>query len=158
MMDTCEVQILAPHLNPFFSRPIKIKEVDVRWITEDFKQYIEVRPQTDTKQHLAGDECWCKPLIDRDNGRPIIIHKERDMDDSTAVRELTFGERAVGLTFNPSNKLEVQSIKEQFASLLDNLNEQRNATEDGEVKRMLSVAITEAQTAQMWAVKAVTWN
>ena len=27
-----------------------------------------------------------------------------------------------------------------------------------EVSRMLSVAITDAQTAQMWAVKAVTWQ
>jgi hypothetical protein len=74
------------------------------------------------------------------------------------ARELTFGEKAVGLTFNPGGSVEVQSIKEQYASLIDNLNDQRNAAEDGEVKRMLSVAITEAQTSQMWAVKAVTWS
>ena len=29
---------------------------------------------------------------------------------------------------------------------------------DPEVKRMISVAITELQTSQMWAVKAVTWD
>ena len=28
----------------------------------------------------------------------------------------------------------------------------------GEVKRLCSVAITEAQGAQMWAVKAITWK
>lgn len=81
------------------------------------------------------------------------------MDDQAQnSRELTFGEKAVGLTFNPSNIEAVQQIKEKFAAVIDNLNDFRNATEDGEVKRMLSVAITEAQTAQMWAVKAVTWS
>jgi hypothetical protein len=29
---------------------------------------------------------------------------------------------------------------------------------DPEIKRMYSIAITEAQTAQMWAVKAATWR
>lgn len=38
------------------------------------------------------------------------------------------------------------------------MNYLRQLTEDPEVKRMASVAITEAQTAQMWAVKAITWR
>jgi hypothetical protein len=75
-----------------------------------------------------------------------------------AERELSFGEKAVGLTFNPSGNEAVQAIKEQFATVIDTLNDQREEAMDGEVKRMLSVAITEAQTAQMWAVKAVTWG
>ena len=74
------------------------------------------------------------------------------------TRELTFGERAVGITFNPANNVPVQQIKERAAALIDTLNDYRNATEDGEVKRMLSVAITETQTGQMWGVKAVTWQ
>jgi hypothetical protein len=73
-------------------------------------------------------------------------------------RELTFGEKAVGLTFNPSSNADVQAIKEEFAATIDHLNNLRSETEDGEVRRMLSVAITECQTAQMWAVKAVTWS
>lgn len=79
-------------------------------------------------------------------------------DQDTVQREMTFGEKAVGLTFNPSNDEAVQQIKERSAALIDTLNDYRNATEDGEVKRMISVAITEAQTAQMWGVKGVTWN
>jgi len=75
----------------------------------------------------------------------------------TPQRELTFGERAVGLNFNPSGNVPVQQIKEKAADLIDCLNDYRNATEDGEIKRQLSIAITDAQTAQMWAVKAVTW-
>src|SRR5258707_15675330 len=80
--------------------------------------------------------------------------RENIMNDQS----LTFGEKAVGLSFNPSNDETVQQLKERAAAFIDTCNDYRNASDDGEVKRMLSVAITEAQTAQMWAVKAVTWN
>lgn len=73
-------------------------------------------------------------------------------------REMTFGEKAVGLTFNPSNDPTVQMIKEEYAKIIDMLNTARGLTTDGEKKRLYSVAITEAQTAQMWAVKAITWS
>lgn len=73
-------------------------------------------------------------------------------------RELTFGERAVGLTFNPSQDPAVYSCKAGFAAVIDQMNDLRNASENADVKRMASVAITEAQTAQMWAVKAITWR
>lgn len=71
-------------------------------------------------------------------------------------RELTYGEKAVGLTFNPSQDPQVKEIKELYASLIDLLNDSRNTTENPESKRLYSIAITEAQSAQMWAVKAVT--
>ena len=73
-------------------------------------------------------------------------------------RAPTFGEKAVGLSFNPSGDMDVHRIKEQFAAVIDTMNNMRNANESGESKRMFSVAITEAQTAQMWAVKAVTYR
>ncbi len=69
----------------------------------------------------------------------------------------TFGEKAVGLTFNPSGDQEVYKCKRMFAALIDQLNNLRHETNDPEVKRLASVAITEAQSAQMWAVKALTW-
>lgn len=71
---------------------------------------------------------------------------------------LTFGERAVGLTFNPSGDAEVLAFKREFASIIDRLDALRTTSSDPDVKRMASVAITEAQTSQMWAVKAVTWR
>ena len=71
---------------------------------------------------------------------------------------LTFGERACGVSFNPGGDAAVAIIKEQFAEGVDTLNNYRTSSNDPEVKRMLSVAITEAQTAQMWSVKAVTWK
>jgi hypothetical protein len=74
------------------------------------------------------------------------------------TREMTFGEKAVGLTFNPSNNAEVDACKREFAAAIDRINALRNATDNAEIKRMASVAITEAQAAQMWAVKAITWQ
>lgn len=77
---------------------------------------------------------------------------------SEATRELTFGEKAVGLTFNPGGHEKVNAIKQKQAEYIDLLAQYRDETTNGEVKRQLSVAITEAQTSQMWAVKAVTWQ
>ena len=74
------------------------------------------------------------------------------------TREMTFGEKAVGLTFNPSNDDAVHACKAEFAAVIDRMNDLRNSTDNAEMKRMASVAITEAQTAQMWAVKAITWK
>lgn len=72
--------------------------------------------------------------------------------------ELTYGQKAVGLTFNPAGDPEVKKIKETAAAAIDQLQDLRTKTESSEVKRMCSVAITEFQTAQMWAVKALTWK
>jgi hypothetical protein len=76
------------------------------------------------------------------------------MDD----QDLTFGEKAVGFTFNPSGDENVNKCKQIFAKIIDNMHNLRESTQDSEVQRLCSVAITEAQTAQMWAVKAITWK
>lgn len=74
------------------------------------------------------------------------------------MAEQTFGERAVGLSFNPSGDDAVHLLKGAAASFIDLCHEAREMATDAEIKRMYSVAITEAQTAQMWAVKAATWR
>jgi hypothetical protein len=71
---------------------------------------------------------------------------------------LTPGQRACGVSFNPGGDPRVDRIKREFATCVDTLLNLRDSLHDGEVQRMLSIAITEAQTAQMWAVKAVTWR
>jgi hypothetical protein len=71
---------------------------------------------------------------------------------------LTFGQKAVGLTFNPSGDPSVANCKGEFAAVIDRMNDLRTTTTDPEVLRMASIAITEAQGAQMWAVKALTWK
>lgn len=70
----------------------------------------------------------------------------------------TYGEKAVGLTFNPSSNPTVITLKKNLVDFIDQCNSNRASATDPEVKRMYSVAITEAQTAQMWAVKASTWS
>ena len=75
------------------------------------------------------------------------------------TRPMTYGEKAVGLTFNPSNDDAVAQCKAEFAKVIDRMNELRQAVNTNpEITRMCSIAITEAQTAQMWAVKAITWK
>lgn len=74
------------------------------------------------------------------------------------MNDLTFGQKAVGLTFNPSGDDAVTNAKQAFANAIDQLNDIRNTTNSSEVKRMCSIAITDAQSAQMWAVKAITWK
>lgn len=76
---------------------------------------------------------------------------------SEEARTLNFGELAVGLTFNPSGDEKVQKLKELYAEIINLLNDDRADNRD-ERARLASVAITEAQTAQMWAVKAITFN
>jgi len=73
-------------------------------------------------------------------------------------QEMTYGQKACGVSFNPDGNPAVTMIKENFAALVDMLNTNREMNSNSEVKRMLSIAITEAQTAQMWAVKAITWK
>lgn len=70
----------------------------------------------------------------------------------------TFGEKAVGLSFNPSNDDAVAKCKQEFAAIIDRMNDLRMSVTSFEIARMASLAITQAQTAQMWAVKALTWK
>ena len=78
------------------------------------------------------------------------------MDDQ---RELTFGEKAVGLSFNPSGDPAVNNVKHGFAHLIDLMNDFRSleSTQQG-AKRHASTAITQMEDAQMRAVKALTWK
>ena len=73
-------------------------------------------------------------------------------------RAFSFGEKSVGLTFNPSGDANVNQIKSLYAQIIDICNNLRNGDSTPEKSRLLSVAITEAQGAQMWAVKGITWK
>jgi len=70
----------------------------------------------------------------------------------------TYGQKAVGLNFNPSGDEAVSRCKQIFADAIDQLQELRENSTSGETARLASIAITEAQGAQMWAVKALTWR
>lgn len=72
-------------------------------------------------------------------------------------KELTFGQKAVGVNFNPGGDPKVIAIKQLYADIIDHLKE-LDTPDRNQKNRLISIAITEAQGAQMWAVKAVTWK
>jgi hypothetical protein len=76
---------------------------------------------------------------------------------------MTYGEQAVGLSFNPSGDEDVKMIKKLYATIIDFCHSARRGEGScdevsPEKARLFSIAITEAQGAQMWAVKAITWR
>lgn len=73
---------------------------------------------------------------------------------------LTYGQRAVGLSFNPSNDTTVQHLKELFAQVIDTITALPvGATQVvGGRAALMEEAVRQAQTAQMWAVKVATWK
>lgn len=81
------------------------------------------------------------------------------------VREPSYWEKAVWLSFNPSGDESVQKIKELYAQIIDIMDNVRTSQKPDPIQwwspeaiRLASVAITKAQTAQMRAVKALTWR
>lgn len=70
-------------------------------------------------------------------------------------RRMTEGEWRVGVNFNPSAHPGVESIKRRVAELIDDMN---NIATDREHPgaRAAALAMTEFESAAMWAVKAVT--
>lgn len=86
-------------------------------------------------------------------------------------KELSFGQRMVGLNFNPSGDDEVTKCKQLFADAID--QQHRIVMEEtgtvlqpngvmhdfiSERGKTALYAIHEVQTAQMWAVKSLTWK
>ena len=73
-------------------------------------------------------------------------------------RELTFGEKLVGLTFNPSGDSKVQQVKELCAKLTDILYD--DIPEDNErtflQDQLFNKAIFDILDAQMTSVKLLT--
>lgn len=86
-----------------------------------------------------------------------------DMADETNTK-LTYGGKAVGLSFNPSNNVEVDDIKKASANFIDTVcgpsGEKLDFGQgkDNEAASMRKLAMRSAQEAQMWAVKAATWT
>ena len=52
----------------------------------------------------------------------------------------------------------VRAAKAAFDNTIQYLKALRDSQHDAEIQRMFSVSITNAETAYMWAVKAITWR
>lgn len=87
--------------------------------------------------------------------------------ENQTERELTFGEKAVGLTFNPSGDEKVNKAKQLMADALDLLKEAEaekaklsvgNAMASWEANVFRTNAFNKIVDAQMSLVKYITWN
>lgn len=83
--------------------------------------------------------------------------------EQDANATLTFGGKAVGMTFNPSGDERVAKIKALYANIIDELAgpNGENLGGNGDTSlggRFLGRAINDAVAAQMWAVKAITFR
>ena len=83
-----------------------------------------------------------------------------ETNQGTSTRQMTAGEIAVGLTFNPSGDERVNKIKTLMAEVFD-IVEQSVPADDGTLetarkRKMRDNALGEIITAQMWAVKVIT--
>lgn len=87
-----------------------------------------------------------------------------------AQRALTYGEKAVGLTFNPSANPDVDKVKALCAQVIDvcksivDVEPTYGAEGDTSMRvysergQLALEAIRQMQTAQMWVVKAITYH
>jgi len=74
-------------------------------------------------------------------------------------RELTFGEYAVGLNFNPSGNEKVARVKELYAEIIDLIEREKDGSNYSSMKRSLkNTAIQQAILSQMSTVKLITWK
>jgi hypothetical protein len=87
--------------------------------------------------------------------------------ENNTERELTFGEKAVGLTFNPSGDEKVNKAKRLMAEALDLLKESEaekakssvgNAIASWESNVFRTNAFNKIVDAQMSLVKYITWK
>lgn len=74
--------------------------------------------------------------------------------------EKTIGENRIRVEFNPNKDEIVSFLKQEFAELINKLEDQRNAVPmretNPEKQRLISIAQTAIEEAAMWAVKSVT--
>ena len=71
--------------------------------------------------------------------------------------KLTFGQKLVGISFNPAGDEKVNKAKQLCADLADLLNDENNSKESSQFsQRLFSHAIGEILNAQMNVVKVLT--
>lgn len=77
-------------------------------------------------------------------------------ENRMVIDSQSIGVKRVGVTFNPSGDDRVDSIKVKAAMLINEINDLSLESENGEAKRCFAVAMTDIESAAMWAVKGIT--
>lgn len=73
------------------------------------------------------------------------------MEERETTREITFGEKRVQRSFNPSANKDVETIKQSFANIIDALESIKNDKN----KREIELAEQYAETACMYSIKSL---
>ena len=76
---------------------------------------------------------------------------------NTEIQEQTIGEKRVRTSFNVSNDNFVHRIKNETASLINQIDSLKDSSEPEKI-RLISLAQTAYEEAAMWAVKAATFK
>lgn len=97
-------------------------------------------------------------VLDSFEMKESSIEEIKKDDQLKSARPLTEGEKAVGYNFNPSLDPNVDNIKKKYADIIDLLLELQAGSSSQKAKRHFAIAITDAESAQMRAVKAITWK
>lgn len=77
-------------------------------------------------------------------------------DETTPT--LTLGQQRLRTGFNPSREKSVDRIKQDMATIIDEMKALGDASVDRELQRICAIAMAELETAAMWAVKAATYG
>lgn len=75
--------------------------------------------------------------------------------ENNPQQSMTLGESRCHINFNPSSDDKIGTFKRMMADAIDYCNNELQSTEDSEAKRCFSIAMTELETAQMYAVKGI---
>lgn len=93
----------------------------------------------------------------------LIKIKQSNMEQS----KITFGQEAVGISFNPGGNPAVNDIKERFAKLIDDVQNFHNTNSPDVAEAKSNPYLTNIikgeslrtlMDAQMWAIKYITWK
>jgi len=118
----------------------------------EFQETEKFKELTPENQSLLNRQCFFMM-----NYLQILIDR-LELIKNGNLPLLTFGQKAVGLKFNPSFMPEVDECKTIFALAIDQMHQLRIGTKPDGTKRHASTAITMAEDVQMRAVKAIIWK
>ena len=107
-----------------------------------------------------------KPISDEPFGKSIEAGSAEGLYSPTAIPVVPAVEpkvqpvltKALYLTLSEDEVRRVAMIKEKTGDLVAYFKTLRDSFHDAEVQRALAIAITDVETASMWAVRAVTWR
>jgi len=76
-------------------------------------------------------------------------------ENAMSTRPMTLGEKRCHIDFNPSSDDKIGTFKRMMANAIDYCQTELAESSDPEAKRCFSIAMTELETAQMYAVKGI---